>query len=305
MENNLTFEQFCDYFNKESTCIDALFTSRWPEGFRCPRCQHAGYYFIRTRTLPLYECQSCRAQTSIIAGTIMEGSRTPLRLWFQALFLHAQPNGISALRLSTLIGTTYKTAWLMCHKIRHAMSSADSKVLLSGVVRINCGVYGRPYNPTIFRHPQEQPLLIGASLDNEHQVTHLKIKQVSDRHLVHDRVTPLGSRLFIQDHVSPETKDIDTVLLKFSRNRHRPLIQFGEQASAWMNYVFSGIGPKHLQSYLDQFCFNVNLRHHPASFNVLLTHCTSFPTLTCPQLTSRIDLSAQRKMTYHEYLRSA
>nr|WP_052476248.1 transposase [Cohnella kolymensis] len=132
----------CKYFDNEEICIRILYSSRWPTGFRCPRCDHAHAYTIRTRRLPLYECGSCRLQTSLIAGTIFEGSRTPLRLWFQAIFLHALPGGISAIRLASIIGTTYKTAWLICHKIRHAMTEADNHKKLTGLVHINWGQYG-------------------------------------------------------------------------------------------------------------------------------------------------------------------
>jgi len=304
MEINPTFEQFREHFNDENACVRALFSARWPNGFRCPQCAYPYYYTIRTRRLPLYECLSCRTQTSPIVGTIMEGSRTPLRLWFQALFLHARPRGISATRLAEMIGTTYKTAWLICHKIRHAMSTADTNELLDGIVRINCGAYGRPHNPTVFRHPQDQPLLAGASMGDNESFTYVKIKQVSDRFLIHDRITNGGKFHFIEQHVAPGAKEVHAIILKFSRDRYRPLIELCNRAANWINYTFSGIGPKHLQSYLDQFCFGFNnLDRTSHIFNDLLRNCVLSSVLTYPNLIRRADHSAHRKRIYQELLK--
>jgi len=302
----MTFEQFRDHYNSEEVCAQKLFTLRWPEGFRCPRCEHRQFYRVRTRRLPLFECRSCRKQTSLIAGTILEGSRTPLRLWFQALFLHARPQGISALRLSAILGTTYKTAWLICHKIRHAMSKAESSSLLTGIVRVNCGVYGRPYNPTIYRHPQEHPVLIGATIDNDGQISRIRIKQISDEHLSYDRITPMGSHDFVQRHVASSVTDVHVVIQKFSRLRYWPLIQLCKRASNWLNYSFNGIGAKHLQSYLDQFCFGFNLQKDNAnSLEVLFQYCASTRTLNYPTLISRDDRSAHHKRNYFASLKNA
>jgi hypothetical protein len=306
MTNTLTFELFCLQFRDEEACIQALFSSRWPTGFCCPRCAHRHYYLIRTRNLPLYECRSCHVQTSLIAGTIMEGSRTPLRSWFQAFFLHSDPQGLSATRLASVIRTTYKTAWLICHKIRHAMSIAESRTLLTGLVRVNSGVYGRPYNPTIYRHPQEHPLLAGATIDSDNRFLHLKIKQVSNEHLINDRITPWGSRIFTSQYIDPETSHITIITQKFSHHRYRPLIQICERASQWINNTFHGIGEKHLQSYLDQFCYSFNnARHNNNSFETLLSQCASTRTIKYPMLINKISSSLQNKNDYIELLRKA
>jgi len=306
MPNEMTFEQFRTRYATEAVCAEALFHARWPNGFNCPSCGHRECYELRTRRLPLYECRSCRRQTSLIVGTIMEGSRTPLTLWFQALFLHARPQGISASRLASVIGTTYKTAWLICHKIRHAMSACDSQELLSGLVRVNYGKYGRPYNPTVFRHPQKQPLILGGTVCAEIGITHLKIKQVPDDHLIQDRITSRGSHEFVQKHIYSAKADVTVIIQEFSIHRYRPLLEIASNASNWINWTFSGIGPKHLQSYLDQYCFGYNqLQRKTDSFQILLTHSAATPTLTYPDLIQREDQSAQRKIAYEKLLREA
>ncbi|WP_372663064.1 transposase [Cohnella sp.] len=299
MHETLTFEQFCQQFEKEEDCVQALFAARWPGGFSCPRCTHQHFYEIRSRKMPLYECRSCHTQTSLIAGTIMAGSRTPLKLWFLAMFLHAQPEGLSATHLTSIIGTTYKTSWLICHKIRHAMSHADSHELLSGLVRVNWGNYGNPYNPTVFRHHQEQPLLVGASLGANGEFTQLKIKQVLDEHLQDNHISTYAGHVFKGQHVDPDALEVIIVNQKFSMNRFRPLIKICLQASQWINEIFKGIGPKHLQSYLDQFCFGyTRTKRSNNLFAVLLQQCSITPVLTYPHLIMRENNSSQYKNRY-------
>lgn len=300
------FEQFCMRFSNEDDCIDAFFSIRWPNGFSCPRCDHRHYSHIRTRRLPLYQCSSCSHQTSLISGTLFEGSRTPLRLWLQALFLHAQPNGISAAKLSEVLGTTYKTAWLICHKIRHAMSQSESSELLSGIVHVNSSVYGRPHNPTIYRHPQEQPLLAGASILSDGTIEQIKIIKVPQDHLQDANVSQFGGRIFVLRHVCPLATNLTVVTPLYGRNRYKPLIDRCNRATNWINNIFHGVSSKHLQSYLDQYCYVYNSRaRRDEVFSILLRQCTITPTIKYPSLLLREDISSQLKLNYAKHLKRA
>ena len=158
-----TLEELQGQFPTELSCIPLLYQLKWPTGFICPRCQHSHAYKIQTRRLPLFECCACRHQTSLIAGTIMERSRTPLHKWFTALWLVSRSDiGIHAVRLSSIIQVTYKTAWLMLHKIRVTMGRADSLRPLSGKVHGIVAFYGhhatRQYNLRVY------PLFAAASV---------------------------------------------------------------------------------------------------------------------------------------------
>jgi hypothetical protein len=65
----------------------------------------------------------------------MEKTRTGLTKWFLALYLIAHDKrGVSATRLSEELEVTYKTAWLMLHKIRQAMRKRDGNYMLTGIV---------------------------------------------------------------------------------------------------------------------------------------------------------------------------
>ncbi|MDF2646057.1 MAG: hypothetical protein K0Q73_1862 [Paenibacillus sp.] len=179
-----TLEQFQQQFPTEEACIDYFFWTKWPSGFSCPHCGHSRAYITSTRRLPLYECLQCHHQTSLTAGTIMAGSRTSLHKWLTAIFLiSGTEQGTNAVALSKIISVTYKTAWLILHKIRHAISTADQGTLLSGIVQVNSAVYGKPYNPYFRNHPQEHYLLAGSSLNIQGEPSYIKLKLVPKIHV--------------------------------------------------------------------------------------------------------------------------
>lgn len=176
---SMSLEQFQNHFSTDSAYIEYIFQTKWPEGFSCPRCKHNHAYVTTPRRLPLYECSHCRHQTTLISGTIMEGSRTGLSKWILALFIFSRTNkGTTAIELSKFIKVTYKTAWLILYKIRSMIHSSDAQTPLSGSVCINSAIYGRPYNPSVDKHPQEHLLLIGSSVNESNESTYLKIKHV-------------------------------------------------------------------------------------------------------------------------------
>jgi transposase-like protein len=130
---NLT--QFRRRFPGDEACLHYLVETRWPEGFRCPRCGSPDACLLGTRRL--WQCRSCRHQTSATAGTILHRSRLPLTAWFTAAYLMASLKpGISALQLSQQLDIHYETAWLMLHKLRRAMVNPD-RSKLTGEVEVD------------------------------------------------------------------------------------------------------------------------------------------------------------------------
>ena len=83
-------------------------------------------------------------QTSVTAGTIFHGTRTPLVSWFAAMwYVTNQKNGVSALGLARVLGIDYKTAWTWLHKLRRAMVRPD-RDLLDGPVEVDETYVGGP-----------------------------------------------------------------------------------------------------------------------------------------------------------------
>jgi transposase-like protein len=86
----------------------------------------------------LYQCRSCRHQTSVTAGTIFQDTRKPLVMWFRAMwYVTSQKNGASALGLQRVLGLgSYETAWTWLHKLRRAMIRPD-RDRLSGWIEVD------------------------------------------------------------------------------------------------------------------------------------------------------------------------
>jgi len=121
---------FQERFATEEACREYLFASRWPDGFRCRRCGGSEIGAMHRRRL-LWQCKGCGAQTSVTAGTVMHGTRQPLRLWFWAAYLVATHHpGISAVQLQRQLGIRrHATAWMMLHKLRQAMVAPEREPL--------------------------------------------------------------------------------------------------------------------------------------------------------------------------------
>jgi predicted RNA-binding Zn-ribbon protein involved in translation (DUF1610 family) len=122
--------EFRDRFATESACAQYLFERRWPEGFVCPGCGGGRAWLLQTKAFT-YECADCGRQTSVTAATIMHASKLPLTIWFWAAFLMAtHSNGISALQLQNQLGLgSYRTAWMLCAKLRRAMVNPEREPL--------------------------------------------------------------------------------------------------------------------------------------------------------------------------------
>lgn len=142
-QRGLSFPEFLKHFGAEIQCATALEQARWPQGFRCTRCAGAAYSRVHGRTHPLFQCQACRHQTSLIAGTVMQGTKLPLTLWFLAIYLISQAKtGISALALKRSLGVSYPTAWLIHHKLMQAMAVREQTCVLDGKVQIDDAYLG-------------------------------------------------------------------------------------------------------------------------------------------------------------------
>jgi len=122
-------------FVTEEDCYAYIKGMRWPRGFVCPRCQSKEAWGTQRNLL---HCVNCGRQTSITAGTIFQGTRKPLRLWFHVMWwIMSQKNGASAKNLQHTMGfRRYETAWTWLHKFRRAMIR-PGREKLQGTVEVD------------------------------------------------------------------------------------------------------------------------------------------------------------------------
>lgn len=125
------------WFPDDAACLRYLERLRWDQGFTCRFCGavDGGWWQMRDG---LRRCAVCRSETSVTAGTIFAGTRTPLVSWFAAAwYVVNQKQGVSALGLQRVLGLgSYQTAWAWRHKLRRAMV-LPGRELLSGVVEVD------------------------------------------------------------------------------------------------------------------------------------------------------------------------
>ena len=134
----MTAAQFDAAFPDEEACKAYLVARRWPEGVRCPRCGNPAVYDLPSRKWH-WQCEKCAKdgyRFSHLAGTIFENTNKPLRDWYKVAHLMLSSKGHERLADHALHGVRrYKTAWLMCHKIRTALIEDIGK--LGGIVEVD------------------------------------------------------------------------------------------------------------------------------------------------------------------------
>ena len=142
----LTQSQFDNYFIDEKTCYEFLEAQRW-EG--TPVCPHCGSikkpYSVKPRSksaelkdTPHYRCseKGCQLPFTVRTGTIFEGSKVTLKLWFKASYeLSVAKKSISSLELASRLGVSQKTAWFINHRLRNMLADTAPE-LLEGEVEV-------------------------------------------------------------------------------------------------------------------------------------------------------------------------
>jgi transposase-like protein len=109
----------------------------WPDNrgdAYCPHCRCLTVYACRRRNgAPRWRCKACRMDFSVTSGTLFAFHKTPLRSHLMAIAIFAnEVKGKSMLALSRDLGTQYKTAFVLAHKIREAMSTEIRKSAIGG-----------------------------------------------------------------------------------------------------------------------------------------------------------------------------
>src|SRR5260370_60415 len=143
-QKGLSDDAFERLYPDEEACRKAWVAWRWPEGFECPRCA------AQIRDRQLLQCAHCRYQTSLIAGTILQGTKLPMRVWFRAMHLLAQgKKGLSNVELGRRLGISTNAAWRVQHKLMQAM--------LDRALRYQPGATRLPAAQHSVRHTKNPP----------------------------------------------------------------------------------------------------------------------------------------------------
>jgi len=181
-QKGLSLSEFQRFYGTEEQCEAALEKARWPDGFRCPRCNSHEHGLVYGRRLKRYKCRSCSHQATLTACTIMQTTKLQLTTWFQAFYLIGQAKtGISSLELSRHLGVKYDTAWLLHNKILRAMSEREDAYMLRGKIQMDDAYLGgeRPCGKAGRGSENKIPIVAAVSLSEAGHPIHAKITPVT------------------------------------------------------------------------------------------------------------------------------
>ena len=268
-------------FDTSEQCRAYLEGLRWRDGMKCPRCQSEKISRIRERNQ--FDCDSCRYQFSVTAGSIFHDSHLPLPKWFAAVYLMCEARkGVSANQLKRTLGVSYKTAWYLCHRIRKAMQEANP-VPLKGTVEVDETYIGGHRQGVGKGNRTGKTLVLGA-IERGGQIR-LSVEKRRNRKTLHG---------FINKNTAPETgrimtddwyayrgiQDADTKHETVNHTEEewvRGDVHTNSIEGVWSLFKRSVVGSyhqvsaKHLDRYLDEFEWRFNGRKNPYLFRDTMT----------------------------------
>lgn len=276
-------------FGSEDRCRAYLQDLRWPDGPECPRC--GDFTTIsRIASRNQFECDKCRYQFSVTAGTLFHDSHLPLWKWFLAIYLMCESKkGISAKQVQRMLKVSYKTAWYLCQRIRAAMGE-DEQPLLTGTVEIDETLIGGERKGFGKGYRGNKVIVAGAI----ERGGHIRLRLVPST-----RRSSLKG--FIESTVSDDTQAVYTDELKsydgITGENHETVEHKAEKwvrgdvhtntvESAWSLLKRSVVGTyhhmsvKHLPAYLAEMECRFNRRENPYLFRdtlLVLLHGDALP----------------------------
>ena len=264
-------------YGTEDKCRALLERLRWPHGVYCPRC--GGQTISRIEKRNQFDCDSCRYQFSVKAGTIFNDSHLPLWKWFLAVYLVCESKkGISGKQLQRTIGVSYKTAWYLGHRIRSAMEE-DAPVPLKGVVEVDeTWVGGKTRN----RSPWANKAMVLGAVERDGDVRFsVRVgpnrKKRESYHAFVEQTVDDSAKAIYTDSANAwgNLSDHNTTHQKVNHAAEewvRAQVHTNTVEGVWSLLKRSVVGTyhqlsaKHLPAYLDEIAFRFNNRDNPYLF---------------------------------------
>lgn len=302
MADSVNLVSLIEQFGSEDKCRAYLEALRWTDGIACPRCQSPKISRIVKRNQ--YDCDACRYQFSVTAGTIFNDSHLPLWKWFLCVYLLCESKkGMSANQLKRTLGISYKTAWYLCHRVRAAMKEVNPEPM-DGILEMDETYVGGKYRgPEAQRfHAKNKEIVIGIKQRN------------GDLRFFHAEDVKSGTLAkYIKENISGEAQVICTDeltsypgavkksglenLAHKTVNHSAGIYVDGDITTNGIESAFSllkrgiigswhKVSAKHLEAYLDEMTFRFNNRTNPYLFRDTLLKLIEAPVLEYKKLTA-------------------
>lgn len=294
MNAEINLINLIEQYSDETKCRQYLEALRWGDGVKCPRCGSDKISHIEKRDQ--YDCDKCRYQFSITAGTIFHDSHLPLWKWFLAVYLMTESKkGMSANQLKRSLGVSYKTAWYLCHRIRKTMEEELNMPKLKGTIEVDETYVGGAYDKRRKRARWEKPAVIGLMQRNGIFEARA-IPSTGKRVLVGVVKERIDKKATIMTDELMAYRSLDKEFRHKSVNHGeeewaRGNITTNHVENAWSLFKRSLVGSyhqisaKHLDAYLDEFEWRFNNRNNQYLFRDTLIKLLNAPKMEFKALT--------------------
>ena len=227
----------------------------------------------------MYQCNRCKTQVSVTAGTIFHSTKLPLTVWFAAIHLVVTAkNGISSVELGRRLGVKQQTAWTMKQKIMAVMARREADTRLDGRVEMDDAYPGGACSGGKRGRgaPGKTPFVAAVSTNAEGSPRKVKLAPVRG---FRKREIARGAKRWL----APGTEVVTDALrcwnaLDDLAGSHRAIrTGSGRQAARmapfkWVNTTLGNIksaiagtyrklGPDHAERYLASFAWRYNRRY--------------------------------------------
>ena len=221
-------------------------------------------------------CNGCRFGTTVTAGTIFQDSHQPLTVWFRAMWwMTNQKTGLSGLGLQRLLGIgSYRTAWMMLHKLRSAMVR-PGRDRLTGNIEVDEAYVGGLEEGARGRGTEQKAVIVVAAQEDGQGIGRIRMAHVvavsasSLQGFVEASVEP-GSTIHTdgwtgyQGLESNAYRHVVTPIKKSGKRAHELLPRVHKVVSLFKRWLMGthqgAISHEHLSSYLNEFVFRFNRR---------------------------------------------
>jgi transposase-like protein len=282
-------------FDSDAKCREFLEELAWPDGPMCPRCKSDKISRIEKRHQ--YDCDSCRYQFSVTAGSVFHDTHLPLWKWFAAVYLMCESKkGMSANQIKRTLKVAYKTAWYLCHRIRAAMKEVNPEPL-KGTLEYDDTWHGGSRKGMGKGYVGNKTSIMGV-IERGGPIRLKVEKRVNARtvtHFLQKTTGPKMERIYTDSH--PAFDAVDFGDAEHAQVDHRAQewvrgdVHTNSTEGVWSLFKRSVIGSyhqlseKHLQSYLDEHAFRFNNRKNPYLFRDTLKRLLYAEPLPFEQLT--------------------
>jgi transposase-like protein len=291
-----------EQFGTDESCRRYLESLRWPDKVVCPKCTSEKISRVYERKT--FDCDSCRYQFSVLAGTMFHDTHLPLTKWFATTYVICESRkGVSANQISRMMGISYKAAWYLCHRIRAAMKDTEREPL-GGIVEV------------------DETFVGGRQRGHQHKVGHPECKKQvvigikqrgGELRFFHAQDVKSGTLAkYIRENISQDVDVIMTdefggyptalakagVLAEHKTVKHKDGIYVdGDVYTNGIESAFSllkrgivgtwhRVSAKHLQAYLDEMSFRFDNRKNPYLFRDTIKRMLNADNLEFKELTS-------------------